>query len=567
MDANIKLVKLQGDVEARKQRLATAEKAAADNPRRDKDSYYRQQVEIANTKLFEAENKLLALQAEIEAKKAAQEKEEKKSEEMAEKVITESAADFGIRWHDYVGEWYAYYDGIWRKLPITLVKDYLGAKHEIPDESEEGYPSPAGMVMQNAIEHFSVDYAGNFAGYLKVGEYPTAGGGRLLITKGRKILEAKKGNWKFLCFFLRKCFKRRSQFLAFCDWLRAATISLQQPIGSWNHGQALLMVGETGKGKSTLQFDVIDPLLADHHADAACFLKGESTFNAQLGEAEHWLMSDPKKSNQKEQEIFLSGVKEAIANVWMNIHPKGKTPIDLPTYRRLTITLNDEPRALSIVSDLAKSEAEKILMLNFEDPGKFAPNGKEGLSYADWKAKIQEQLPAFKWYLLNEFKLPKKMGHPRFGVQYTNPDLSKKLSAPSQAEIDEDLDGMILDSCFEHRTMTVGGKADWILVNRVEMTAGQVIDRLTGARNPARDRAKKIYETQQARRMTTLLTRFCNENNGQRNGYSIQRRKLKKDHHAFILERTLASNNGSAPSPSISSAGLASLASRMREVS
>ena len=321
------------------------------------------------------------------------------------------------------------------------------------------------------------------------------------------------------------------------------------------------MVGETGKGKSTLQCDVIDPWLTNHHADAACFLKGESIFNAQLGEAEHWLMSDPKKSNQKEQEIFLSGVKEAIANVWMNIHPKGKTPIDLPTYRRLSITLNDEPRALSIVSDLAKSEAEKILMLNFEDPGKFAPNGKGGLSYADWKTKIQEELPAFKWYLLNEFRLPQKMEHSRFGVQYSNPDLSKKLAAPSQAEIDEDLDGMILDSCFEHRTQTVDGKADWRLVNRIEMTAGQIIDRLTGARNPARDRAKKIYETQQARRMTILLTRFCNENSGQRNGYSIQRRKVKKDHYTFILERTLASNGDA---PSISSAGLASLASRVR---
>ena len=117
-------------------------------------------------------------------------------------------------------------------------------------------------------------------------------------------------------------------------------------------------------------------------------------------------MSDPKSSSKKEQDTFLSGLKEGIANVWMFIHPKGKTPIDLPTYRRLTITLNREERALRIVSDLAESEAEKILMLDFEDAGEYAPNGEGGLPYAEWKKKIQEQLPAFKWWLLNELGCP-----------------------------------------------------------------------------------------------------------------------------------------------------------------
>ena len=155
-------------------------------------------MDYAETKLLEIQNKLSAFQLQEEAKKVQKkeqrEKEEKKSEEMAEKIIAEPAKDFGIRWHDYVGDWYAYYDGVWRKVPISGIKDYLGSEHQIPDEKAEGYPSPAGMVMHHAVKHFSVDYAGNFAGYLEVGEYPTAGGGKLLITKGRKILKAKKGN-------------------------------------------------------------------------------------------------------------------------------------------------------------------------------------------------------------------------------------------------------------------------------------------------------------------------------------------------------------------------------------
>ncbi len=57
---------------------------------------------------------------------------------MADKVISEPAKDFGIRWHDYVGDWYAYYNGIWRKVNITLIEDYLGVQHGIPDERAEG---------------------------------------------------------------------------------------------------------------------------------------------------------------------------------------------------------------------------------------------------------------------------------------------------------------------------------------------------------------------------------------------------------------------------------------------
>jgi hypothetical protein len=43
----------------------------------------------------------------------------------------------------------------------------------------------------------------------------------------------------------------------------------------------------------------------------------------------------------------------------------------------------------------------------------------------------------------------KEMEHPRYGVQYTNPELLKQLAAPTQEEIEANLDGMILDACFQ----------------------------------------------------------------------------------------------------------------------
>jgi hypothetical protein len=230
--------------------------------------------------------------------------------------------------------------------------------------------------------------------------------------------------------------------------MRWAILSLHQPIGQWSHGQALLVVGDTGIGKTTLQNDVIDSLLTNCHADAALWLKGQSTFNEPLGEAEHWLMSDTKSSTQKERDEFPAGVKAAVANVWIAIHPKGRRQINLPTYRRMSITLNWEEKALRILSDLAKSDADKILMLNFEDSGRYAPDGKGGLHYSEWKNKIASSLPAFKYWLLNEFKLPDEMVHQRYGVQYYNPELSQQLAATTQEELDNELDVMIRNCCF-----------------------------------------------------------------------------------------------------------------------
>jgi hypothetical protein len=407
-------------------------------------------------------------------------KEAKEREQpSAEVAALSSEADYGIRRHDYVMHWYAYYISpkktAWRRVTVQEIKDYLGCNHQIGDIKENGLPSLADIITQRAVQNWSVAYAGNFAGYLEMGEYPTPNG-TLLITRGRKLLEANKGNCRFLLNFLRRAFKRPQQFYAFCGWMRWAVLSLLQPVGRWSHGHALLIVGDTDIGKTTLQNDVIDPLLTNNRADASHWLKGGS-FNAQLGEAEHWLMSDPKSSSKKEQDEFLAGLKEAIANVWMFIHPKGKTPIDLPTYRRLTITLNREERALRIVSDLAESEAEKLLMLDFEDAGRYAPNGKGGLEYAEWKEKILSQLPAFKYWLLNEFELPSDMTHSRFGVRYTNPELHQRLIAPTQEQKDAELDGMIVDACFVEQTSNVHRVIHWQEVKRVELTAGQVIDR------------------------------------------------------------------------------------------
>ena len=97
MNAKVKLVKLEGVVEACKQKLATAEKTAEDNRKiGNVKPYWQQQVDTARTKLFEAENELSALQKEVELEELGQEEGKKKSDEAEAAIVT------GLQ--DYFGE-------------------------------------------------------------------------------------------------------------------------------------------------------------------------------------------------------------------------------------------------------------------------------------------------------------------------------------------------------------------------------------------------------------------------------------------------------------------------------
>ena len=65
--------------------------------------------------------------------------------------------------------------------------------------------------------------------------------------------------------------------------MRWAIQSLHQSIGQWSHGQALLVVGDTGIGKTTLQNDIIDPLTDQLSCRRGSLVKGTINFQRVAG--------------------------------------------------------------------------------------------------------------------------------------------------------------------------------------------------------------------------------------------------------------------------------------------
>src|SRR6516162_9240008 len=108
-------------------------------------------------------------------------------------------------------------------------------------------------------------------------------------------------------------------------------------------------------------------------------------------------MSDPPG---RRSEAFLGGVKRTVANLTLNIHPKGKRMIDLDTFRRASISLNRDNQAIQLIEGMAESEAEKLMILDFTQPGNAAPDGPGGLPFREWYRTVTSQMPAVLYRLL-----------------------------------------------------------------------------------------------------------------------------------------------------------------------
>jgi hypothetical protein len=334
----------------------------------------------------------------------------------------------------------------WQKADKDIVKKHLLIQHGLNDMADQGFASEADKAIYDALKNFRVDFVGNYSGYLQPGEYQIKGE-TLLVPRGATLIEPVQGDCEFTWSLIHAAYPIKDQADVVLSWCKWAIEGLRKDaIGTWRHGQALIMVGDSGDGKTAFQRALITPMLANRDCDPAPFFSGTTTFNGQLGEAEHWLMSDPGGVKPAERLAFISKIKKACADVGMNIHPKGKQALDLLTFRRLTATLNQDEQALALLPEMAESSLDKIIIVNFCNAGKYGP---DGLRYSDWFNKLQAELPAFIWRLLNEYEIPAHLRHTRYGVVYHNPELEPKFKASTEDEIDAEQKEIIYKAIFE----------------------------------------------------------------------------------------------------------------------
>jgi hypothetical protein len=151
-------------------------------------------------------------------------------------------------------------------------------------------------------------------------------------------------------------------------------------------------------------------VLGGRSAQPYQYMIGETQFTGHLAGAEHHVIADvAANADIRSRRKFGESIKELCVNLDLYVHPKGKQALSLPTFRRLSLSVNDEPENLAILPPWDDSLADKIMLLHCAH----APVNPD--RHECWK-EFAEQLPCFR-HLLRTWKVPKSRADVRFGVK------------------------------------------------------------------------------------------------------------------------------------------------------
>ena len=222
-----------------------------------------------------------------------------------------------------------------------------------------------------------------------------------------------KANWPFIHKFLNQLFSntpgKPKTIEYFYAWMKRFLISVlnKEPM----QGQALLLVGGVGKGKSLLSNRIVAGMVGGF-ADASDYLSGQSNFNKDLAGKAAWVIDDTTSAASfQDQRKATELIKKTVANPRIDYHAKYVDAIAVPWAGRVIFSVNMDANSLSVIPALDSSNRDKLMALRICDKAtnKFPPNSQV-------EATIREELPFFaKW--LMEWSVPKKVeGLSRFGV-------------------------------------------------------------------------------------------------------------------------------------------------------
>lgn len=325
--------------------------------------------------------------------------------------------------------------GRWHSHDQSQFKLQLRARGYSTTKPPDGLVSQAEQEMLRIQNQCDVQYAGALAGR-KAGFYDE-NGTRLLVTSSPQTIAGVAGPWPMLEKVIRNMIASESepwtkeQWIVFNGWMKVARHALLA--GMFQPGQALAIAGEVDSGKSLLQA-LITEALGGRAAKAAMFLQGRTDFNSELFGAEHLVLEDESASTSHVARAALGAAIKAIAvNKIHPCHGKRRDIVNLFPWRRLTISLNDEPERMLILPRLTSDVSDKIILLRaIRHP---MPEATDTTEQKDsfW-SKLMAELPGYLHWLEREFRIPDEWISPRFGIKhFHHPELVQSLDELSPA--------------------------------------------------------------------------------------------------------------------------------------
>lgn len=302
--------------------------------------------------------------------------------------------------------------GVWTPRTQTQWAAYLGSVHKIVG----GRDKKTGVNRQHDLTEMVVSercvaYAGEVAGWGR--GIQTMGDQRILVPRGPSLVTPAEGDWSGIETLLRDILGAQhedplaeTQFHRLVAWLRdgaKAMHGVDRGPGAQPGGRALILAGERWSWKTTIQEDVITPILGGRAAKPARYLFGDSRFNGEMVGAEHLMLGDEALRSRKSRLVFAETIKQICAERSHTVEAKGRDAALVHPIWRVSMAANIESAAVLAAPDVREDTVDKVLVL------RTYPIGRGDVTV------LRRELPAFVHYLLNSETDEAHQG--RFGVQ------------------------------------------------------------------------------------------------------------------------------------------------------
>jgi uncharacterized protein DUF5906 len=124
--------------------------------------------------------------------------------------------------------------------------------------------------------------------------------------------------------------QQRDYFLSWFHYLYSTALD-----GNMRPGQAVLLAGVTGIGKTLLSRRIVGAALGGY-TDASNYLLGKTEFNKECAETAIWSVDDNRGgSTWEKHDEFSNAIKRYVANPSIPYHPKYRDATTVPWLGRI----------------------------------------------------------------------------------------------------------------------------------------------------------------------------------------------------------------------------------------
>ena len=331
--------------------------------------------------------------------------------------------------------WYRV-QGIYLKLKTSNIRMHfraLGLREDKYVQTGQGSMREIDYPLWHAQMNRRIDYAGPLAGH-RVGLIKNSSGNVFLVTdepanlwtKDKPAKRPPQPKW-FLQFLGELLGGDQQEY--FLHWLRISLASLLR--GDFRPGQVCVFAGPSECGKSLLQA-IVTEIFGGRSANPFRYMMGESQFNYDLAWSEHWQIEDPASTTDlRTRRTFGAKLKECTVNRDFSVHQKGKDALLLPMFRRVTISVNDEPENLAVIPPLDASIEDKLNLFKCERASESLAAFKDDKGELDRKKfweHVLAQVPIIRAWLPCMKDIPRELRNTRFGIKsWHHPELVAEL--------------------------------------------------------------------------------------------------------------------------------------------